>query len=87
VLRAGTGNSPAAARSQKVANCSEFADCRNATAHNDKPSQGASKGHGGNTHATNEAYLKRVWLTKMKMLESAIVPAQSCMNGTDCWLP
>jgi len=87
-----TGQSPANARAQKVANCSEFATCGGSTA---KPRTGegqsakGSKPHSGSSRATSEAYMKRVLQMRMKGIIEMLAPGKDngCNNGVNCWDP
>ena len=86
-----SSHSPAAARRNSVANCSEFSTC---DASSSKPSGNNSqsaKGGGsssGAKHAASDAYMKKVLAYRMKLLIDAIMPRQEgCMNGTNCWDP
>jgi hypothetical protein len=79
------GQSPTARRVQATANCSEFASCGAAQTNRASSEHGAASN--ASRRSASDSYMKKVILNKLRGLEKSLVPAQGCMNGTDCWMP
>jgi hypothetical protein len=86
-----SGQAPVTKRAERVVNCSEFVSCSGSSVRartgGEQSAKGSNSSAGAAQRSASEAYMRKVFLQRMKAVIQSLAPAKGCTNGVSCWEP